>query len=153
MKAWAALGILLLAPLTVCAQFTNASLRQKYTQAADGTFVIEPGITLKAIYGNRQQACVLAIFGAISADKLKQVFDEVVPAKTRGHKKLELMQCVGGCMQLIDFQKLHFSSGLMGTQTAEPDAIVSFKRRECRPGSVETIRMVLTRPALPPGKS
>jgi hypothetical protein len=152
MKAWIAPGILLLAPLAVHAQFTSESLKQKYLQADDGSFVVEPGVTLKAIYGDRQQACVLAIFGAISADKLKQVFDQVVPAKTRGRKKLELIQCVGGCMQLIDFQKLHFSSGLVGTQTAEPDAIVSFKRRDCKPGSsaVETIPMVLTRSALPP---
>ena len=132
MKASVPLSILLLAPFAVHAQFTSASLQQKYPQAASGGFVIEPGVTLKAIYGDRQQACVLAIFGAISADKLKQVFDEVVPAKSRGRKKLELIQCTGACVQEIDFQRLHYSSGLVGTQTSQPDAIVSFKRRECK---------------------
>ena len=147
MKAWATLGILLLAPLTSCAQFTSEGLHKKYIQAADDTFVIEPGITLKAIYGARQQACVLAIFGAISADKLKQVFDEVVPAKIRGRKKGELIQCSGGCVQMIDFEKLHFESGLIGTQTSEPDATISFKRKECKaPASAdERISMYIKR--------
>ncbi len=132
MRACILLGILLWVPFTVCAQFTSESLRQKYPRAADGSFVVEPGVTIQAIYGDRQQACMLAIFGDISADKLKKVFEEVVPTKSRGRKKLELIQCSGGCVQLIDFEKLHFESGLIGTQTSEPDATISFKRKECK---------------------
>ncbi len=137
MKAWVPLALYLKSVALpdrspVYAQFTSESLQQKYPQAADGSFVVEPGVTIKAIYGDRQQACVLTIFGAISAGELQKVFAEVVPAKSRGRKKLELRECTGGCVQLIDFKKLNFASGLVGTQSSDPDAIITFKRRDCK---------------------
>lgn len=142
------LGLLLLA-VPLFAQVSEAELTKLYPSGHSSlsTFTVKPGVQIKAIYGLHQEACVLTITGAVSEQELFRVFDAVAPPKSRGVKKLDLIECVGSCQRNIDYDNITFTTGVFGqTQTSEPAAILVFKARDCKNASEQAKNIVLTIP-------
>jgi hypothetical protein len=123
---------LLLLSSAVCGQNTATILKNRYSRASDGAFVIKPGVKIKVIDGVNVQGCVLIILGPISQQELMKTFDTIVPPRIRGSKKQDLVECAGPCERFIDFENVDFTSGVLGAeQTSDPDAVIVFKRKNC----------------------
>jgi len=132
-----------LVSFTAFGQTTESSLRAVYPQAPDGTFVVKPGVKIKATYGADRQVCVFTITGPISEAELMKTFETAVPAKSRGLKRQELVECAGGCERSIQFENVGFISGVLGTwQTSEPAAMIVFKGKDCEKAVVEAEKIV-----------
>lgn len=143
MKACVLLGSFLLLAFTVFGQTTDKSLRHKYSQAADGSFIVKPGVTIKAVYGDNHQACVLTIAGPISEKELVKIFEKAVP-ESRGSKTQDLLECMGACTRVIEFENVSYRSAVVGTQTADPDAVIIFGRKDCEPAADEAKKITFS---------
>ena len=117
---------------TISAQTNKSSLKALYGKPKKGSFVVTAGVKLVAVYDSDDEACVLTISGPISEQDLMKLFDKTVPPKARGVKQQDLDMCAGPCEHVIDYEKVNFTSGVIGTrQTSDPDALIVFKRKDC----------------------
>ena len=123
-------------------QTTESTLKTLYSQASHGAFVVKPGVEIKAVYGPHRQACVLNISGPVSETELMTIFETSVPPKSRGLKKIDLLECIGSCQRIIEFEHVDFMSGVVGnSQTSEPAATIIFKRKECEKAAENAMRI------------
>lgn len=98
-----------LAVYSMGAQVKEAALRQRYSMAADGAFLVGGG-----------------------ADQVLQFFDALVPLKERGGRKLDLLECAGGCERSATYRKVSLIIGVAANQTSDPAATIAFSRSECK---------------------
>src|SRR5947209_5717909 len=79
------------------AQVSEHDLKRSYSSEADGAFLVQQGVKLKAVFDKQGRACLLTLHGEISDDQALRLFDVLVPAKSRGIKKLVTSECLGIC--------------------------------------------------------
>lgn len=118
-------------------------MKGSYRVTPDGAFIVEPGATVKAVFDHNGGACTLALYGAVSEDKVLQVFDVLVPVKKRGAKKEDMIECAGGCERDLVYENVALATGSVGRQTSEPAAIITFSRSACKSAVAEAERIVL----------
>jgi len=129
---------LLLSFLPLLGQTTESSLKRLYPRERKNTFIVRPGIRMKAIYGSRRKVCVLTISGPILEPDLMRVFETAVPKKSRGLYLQRLSECMGLCIQVFKFEKVELTLGVIGnSQKSEPSAVVIFRRPECEAAAKE----------------
>jgi len=132
-KVCVQLGITsLLLVLTAFGQSAKGSLKNIYPQEPNGAFILKPGVTMSAVYGSHDQACVFTISGPISRQELMNTFETVVP-KSRGGKHQTFYECDGlACFENYIFKNVYFTSFIVHGQTSEPDALIVFKSKDCQ---------------------
>ncbi len=114
-------------------QTSKSDLARLYGKSAHGTFRVAPGVALRAYIGMGDRVCGLVISGAASEHEVMQIFDAAVPPQSRGVKGTDMFECVGGCQQLLEYERVRFVSGVFdGAQASNPSAIITFKRPECK---------------------
>lgn len=114
------------------AQTTESTLKKSFRKASVDSFLVAPGVKMKAAYGLSRQVCVLTISGSISEANLMRTFEKAVPSKSRGAYLRRMSECMGMCIQRFTFEKVEITSGVIGnSQTSEPAAKIIFKRGEC----------------------
>ena len=118
-------------------------MKGSYRVTPDGAFIVEPRATVKAVFDRNGGACTLALYGAVSEDKVLQVFDVLVPVKKRGAKKEDMIECAGGCERDLVYENVALATGSVGRQTSEPAAIITFSRSACKSAVAEAERIVL----------
>jgi hypothetical protein len=134
---------LVAAPLS--AQVAEAALTKLFPQRQSASvFTVRPGVQVEAIYGAPGEACVLTIKGDVSESEVMHIFDLVVPPKSRGAKKGDVVWCAGPCQHLLSYGRVTFATGVMGEyQTSEPAAILVFQDTRCKHAAEEAKRIVL----------
>ena len=128
---------------SVIAQTTESTLRKLFHQENKDSFLVEPGVKIKVVYGPSREVCVLTISGLISEANLMRTFEKAVPSKSRGVYLGRISECMGICIQRFTFEKVEVTSGVIGSsQISEPAANVIFKRRECHAAASAAITIV-----------
>jgi hypothetical protein len=125
------------------AQVSEHDLKRSYPSEADGAFLIQPGVKLKGVFDEQGRACSLTLHGEISEDQALRLFDVLVPAKSRGVKKQDMIECVGACQRDIVYENVTFATGAVGHQRSEPAAIIKFSRADCKTALEEADKIVL----------
>ncbi len=46
-----------------------------------------------------------------------------------------MIVCDGSCLRTVDYEKVRFASGLIGTQTSNPAGTIEFLRPDCADAS------------------
>jgi hypothetical protein len=102
---------------SVLAETDRSRIERSFAKRPDGRYVLEPGLTVEASFDRSGAACVFRVSGKLTEDQIMQAFNQLVPAKERGAKKLlGLMECAGGCTKMFDYKKMTLFTGVVGTQ-------------------------------------
>lgn len=92
---------------------------------------------MTAFDGPRHMACVLTIDGAATEGQLLAVFDEVVPARSRGLALGSILECMGVCRTVRKYEKLTFISTIVTAPVATASARIVVKSKACSLGANE----------------
>lgn len=129
---------------SVSAQVTEHEMKRLFPTAPDGAFILEPGMTVKAVFDSHDKACTLTLRGAMSEDEVLHYFNVLVPRNIRGPKKAaEPFWCVNVCEHVISYQNVSLVTGTTGTQKSDPAAVITFSRAECRTAISEANKTTL----------
>jgi hypothetical protein len=112
-------------------QVSETSLRTLYGKPVNGSYIVRPGITIAVTDGPKGEACVLTISGPITEPELTTIIDQAVPAASRGLGLRSMIDCVGACQSIREYEKLTVSFAVMAGQIARPAAIITFKSKSC----------------------
>ena len=108
-----------------------------YGNAVGGSYQVGPGITMSTFDGPKDQACVLKVYGPATDEQIMAIFDRAVPLRFRGLPLRTLIDCVGFCQEVMNYEKLTFISAVIAGQTASPSAMILFKSEVCHQRSTE----------------
>jgi hypothetical protein len=138
-----AISGLLLVRSSLVAQVTEAALKSSYRVTEDGAFIVGAGAELKAVFDSSGEACTLTLHGPVSENRVFHIFDVLVPVKTRGVKKQDMIECVGVCQRILVYKNVALTIGAVGKQTSEPAAVITFSRPACKAAVAEASKAVL----------
>jgi hypothetical protein len=114
-------------------------MRHSYRIASDGAYILEDGITTKAVFDKHGGACTFTLFGEMSEEKVIQVFDVLVPTTQRGSELLgDGVTYLGQpTLRSISYKNVDLVTGSVGKAVSDPAAIISFKRSNCKAAVAE----------------
>ena len=113
------------------AQARHSGLEASYGHAIERTYDAGDGARVTAFDGYDGEICALTISGALSEQQVESNFEKMVATATRGRLLIEMMQCLGPCQLMKDFDNLIFTSMTVEGQISTPSAIIVFKAKPC----------------------
>jgi hypothetical protein len=142
---------LLILGMPALGQVSETSLRSLYGKPVNGSYIVRPGATIATADGSKGEACVLTIWGPTTEKELIAIVDQAVPAVSRGLAVQSLIECTGACQSIRDYERVTVSSAVIGGQSANPAAIITFKSKTCedRAKEARASGFSITRPETP----